>query len=166
MIPRLAHLDHLTQGLSQFPVLALLGPRQVGKTTRARQLAATWQGPVRLFDCEDPDDQARLADPAFVLRPLTGLVILDEIQMRPDLFPLLRVLADRTATPARFLILGSAAPELLQRTAETLAGRVAFQELDGFGLDELRRLPEKNVPDCAGFSVGFKARQQAHGRTM
>jgi len=118
-------------------VVALLGPRQVGKTTLARQLAEAWAGPVKQFDLEDPDDQARLADPAFVLRPLTGLVVLDEIQTRPDLFPLLRVLADRTDTPARFLILGSAAPELLKQAAESLAGRVAFHELDGFGLDEL-----------------------------
>ncbi|WP_313950701.1 ATP-binding protein [Accumulibacter sp.] len=137
MIPRSAHLDRLTKGLPQVPVLARLGARQVGKTTLARQLATTWHGPVRHFDCEDPDDQARLADPAFVLRPLTGLVILDEIQMRPDIFPLLRVLADRANVPARFLILGSAAPELLRHAAETLAGRVVFQELDGLGLDEL-----------------------------
>jgi predicted AAA+ superfamily ATPase len=137
MLPRTVHLDQLVQRLSRFPVVALLGARQVGKTTLARQLAAAWVGPVRQFDLEDPDDQARLADPAFALRPLTGLVVLDEIQTRPDLFPLLRVLADRPDTPARFLILGSAAPELWRHTAESLAGRVAFQELDGFGLDEL-----------------------------
>lgn len=137
MLPRQVHLDRLVERLSHFPVVALLGPRQVGKTTLARQLAASWDGPARLFDLEDPDDQARLADPAFVLRPLTGLVVLDEIQTRPDLFPLLRVLADRSDSPARFLILGSAAPELLQHAAESLAGRIAFQELDGFGLDEL-----------------------------
>ena len=137
MIPRPIHLDQLVRRLANFPVVAMLGPRQVGKTTLARQLAAQWQGPVRHFDLEDPDDQARLADPAFVLRPLTGLVVLDEIQTRPDLFPLLRVLADRPDTPARFLLLGSAAPELLRHTAETLAGRVAFHELDGLALDEI-----------------------------
>jgi predicted AAA+ superfamily ATPase len=137
MIPRLTHLDQLTRRLADFPVVAMLGPRQVGKTTLARQLAAQWAGPVRHFDLEDPDDQARLTDPAFVLRPLTGLVVLDEIQTRPDLFPLLRVLADRPDTPARFLLLGSAAPELLRHTAETLAGRVAFHELDGLALDEI-----------------------------
>jgi len=143
MIPRPIHLDQLARRLANFPVVAMLGPRQVGKTTLARQLAAQWQGPVRHFDLEDPDDQARLADPAFVLRPLTGLVVLDEIQTRPDLFPLLRVLADRPDTPARFLLLGSAAPELLRHTAETLAGRVAFHELDGLALDEI-------APDEAG----------------
>ena len=137
MIPRPTHLDQLTRSLADFPVVTMLGPRQVGKTTLARQLAAQWDGPVRSFDLGDPDDQARLADPAFVLRPLTGLVVLDEIQMRPDLFPLLRVLADRPHAPARFLVLGSAAPELLRHTAETLAGRVAFHELDGLALDEI-----------------------------
>lgn len=137
MIPRPTHLDQLARRLADFPVVAMLGPRQVGKTTLARQLAAQWDGPVRHFDLEDPDDQARLADPAFVLRPLAGLVVLDEIQTRPDLFPLLRVLADRPDTPARFLLLGSAAPELLRHAAETLAGRLAFHELDGLALDEI-----------------------------
>jgi uncharacterized protein len=137
MIVRRSHLSQLAEKLSDFPVVALLGPRQVGKTTLARQLAAQWQGPVKHFDLEDPDDQARLADPAFVLRPLTGLVVLDEIQLRPDLFSLLRVLADREGTPARFLILGSAAPELMRHTAETLAGRVVFHELDGLALHEI-----------------------------
>ncbi|MBL8488554.1 MAG: ATP-binding protein, partial [Rhodocyclaceae bacterium] len=123
--------------LDAFPVVALLGPRQVGKTTLARQLAAQWDGPVATFDLEDPDDLARLADPSFILRPLRGLVVLDEIQWRPDLFPLLRVLADRTECPARFLILGSASPELMRHAAESLAGRIGFHELEGFGLDEL-----------------------------
>lgn len=115
----------------------MLGPRQVGKTTLARQLAGLWNGPVKHFDLEDPEDQARLVDPSFVLRPLTGLIVLDEIQTRPDLFPLLRVLADRPDTPARFLLLGSAAPELMRHTSETLAGRVVFHELGGLGVDEI-----------------------------
>jgi predicted AAA+ superfamily ATPase len=130
--------------LAGSPVVALLGPRQVGKTTLAGQVAARWDGPVRQFDLEDPDDLARLADPAFALRPLTGLVILDEIQKRPDLFPLLRVLADRPDSPARFLLLGSAAPELIRHAAETLAGRVAFHELDGLALEEIA-LDQKGV---------------------
>jgi len=124
--------------LQQFPVVALLGPRQVGKTTLARQVAEQWSGPTHHFDLEDPDDQARLADPSFVLRPLTGLVVLDEIQTQPHLFPLLRVLADRPDAPARFLILGSAAPELLRNTSESLAGRVRFYELGGLNLSELK----------------------------
>lgn len=137
MILRSKHLAQVMLGLRQFPVVALLGPRQVGKTTLARQLMAQWDGPTHHFDLEDPDDQARLSDAAFVLRPLTGLVVLDEVQTMPSLFPLLRVLADRADATARFLILGSAAPELLRNTSESLAGRVMFHELDGLGLDEL-----------------------------
>ncbi len=169
MIPRPAHLDRLAHRLANFPVVALLGPRQVGKTTLARQLAMEWDGPVRHFDLEDPDDQARLADPAFVLRPLTGLVVLDEIQTRPDLFPLLRVLSDRPDTPARFLVLGSAAPELLRHTAETLAGRVVFHELDGLGLDEIAPV-EAGVGGLdtrwlrGGFPRALLATDQAEGR--
>lgn len=169
MIPRPAHLGQLVHRLAGFPVVAMLGPRQVGKTTLARQLAAQWDGPVRRFDLEDPDDQARLADPSFALRPLTGLVVLDEIQTRPDLFPLLRVLADRPGTPARFLILGSAAPELLRHTAETLAGRVAFHELDGLALDEIA--PTETGTDRldtrwlrGGFPRAFLATDQAGSR--
>jgi predicted AAA+ superfamily ATPase len=137
MIHRQQHLLQVLAALRQFPVVALLGARQVGKTTLARQVAAQWEGPTHVFDLEDPDDQARLSDASFVLRRLNGLVVLDEIQCRPDLFALLRVLADRADTPARFLILGSAAPDLLRNTAESLAGRVVFHELDGLSLDEL-----------------------------
>ena len=137
MIQRPRHLRQVVTALGQFPVVALLGSRQVGKTTLSRQVAALWDGPTHRFDLEDPDDQARLSDAAFVLRRLSGLVVLDEIQVRPDLFPLLRVLADRPDSPARFLILGSAAPELLRNTSESLAGRVTFHELDGLALDEL-----------------------------
>jgi predicted AAA+ superfamily ATPase len=156
MILRQIHLRQITDKLADFPVVAMLGPRQVGKTTLARQLAAEWPGPVKHFDLEDPDDLARLADPAFVLRPLSGLVVLDEIQTRPDLFPLLRVLADRAETPARFLILGSAAPELMRHTSETLAGRVVFHELDGLGLDEMVPAPsDEDLLDERWLRGGF-----------
>lgn len=156
MIPRQAHMQRLIEQLADSPVVAMLGTRQVGKTTLARQLAAQWDGPVRHFDLEDPEDQARLTDPAFVLRPLTGLVVLDEIQTRPDLFPLLRVLADRENVPARFLILGSAAPELMRHAAETLAGRVAFHELDGLALNELATAqPGENLLDNRWLRGGF-----------
>lgn len=126
--------------LSQFPVVALIGPRQAGKTTLARSLA-----PAHFFDLEDPRDAARLASPMMALEPLTGLIVLDEIQTHAHLFPALRVLADRPNRPAQFLILGSAAPELAQRSAESLAGRVAYHELTGFdltevGVENLRRL--------------------------
>ena len=145
MILRTCHLELLKRQLANFPVVAILGARQVGKTTLARQLEKDWFGSKYHFDLEDPDDQARLTDPSFVLRELKGLVVLDEIQLRPDIFPLLRVLADRPDTPARFLILGSAAPELLKHTAESLAGRVVFHELDGLALNEISQIT--SVPD-------------------
>ena len=139
-IPRRHHLRRLTLLLREAPVVALLGARQIGKSTLARQLVAARRGPTTWFDLENPADLARLADPGLELRRLRGLVVLDEIQRLPDVFPLLRVLADRPRTPARFLVLGSASPELLRQTSETLAGRAAFHELDGFGLREVSDL--------------------------
>ena len=136
MIPRDAHVAAVLRLLDQFPVVALLGARQVGKTTLAGMVAAQWAETTR-FDLEDPRDQTRLAAPMLALEPLRGLVVLDEIQRRPDLFPMLRVLADRPGTPARFLILGSASPELIRASAESLAGRVAHHELPGLGLAEV-----------------------------
>ena len=137
MIPRHRHLNRVRLLLRESPVVALLGPRQVGKTTLARQLAASHDASVAWFDLEDPVDLARLDDPGLELRPLRGLVVLDEIHRLPDVFRLLRVLADRPGVPARFLVLGSASPELLRQSSETLAGRIAFHELDGFGLTEV-----------------------------
>ena len=139
-VSRRRHLRRLTLLLRESPVVALLGARQTGKSTLARQLVAARRGPTTWFDLENPEDLARLADPGLELRPLRGLVVLDEIQRLPDVFPLLRVLADRPRTPARFLVLGSASPDLLRQTSETLAGRVAFHELGGFDLHEVSDL--------------------------
>ena len=137
LIPRPAHLRRIRQLLAESPVVALLGARQVGKSTLARQVVAESPGPCTWFDLEDPAHRARLSDPALELRPLRGLVVLDEIHRLPEVFPLLRVLADRPGNPARFLVLGSASPDLLRQTSETLAGRVLFHRLAGFGLDEI-----------------------------
>ena len=142
-VTRVHHLQRVELLLREFPVVALLGARQAGKTTLARQLAAAHQDCVTWFDLEDPADVNRLADPALELRPLKGLVVLDEIHRLPGIFELLRVLADRSGPPARFLVLGSASPELLRQTSESLAGRIAFHELGGFDLtevDDLERL--------------------------
>jgi hypothetical protein len=123
--------------LRHTPVVAILGARQVGKTTLARRVAARMQGPTTFFDLEHPGDLARLADPMLALGGLRGLVVLDEVQKRPELFGTLRVLADRPRKPARFLILGSASPELLRQSSESLAGRIMYHELSGFSLDEV-----------------------------
>ncbi|HKI02728.1 MAG TPA: ATP-binding protein [Thermoanaerobaculia bacterium] len=137
MIERPGHIACLRGLLGQFPVVGLIGSRQVGKTTLAMALAAGFTGEVTRFDLENPRHLYRLEDPMFALESLEGLVILDEIQLRPELFPVLRVLADREGAPARFLVLGSASPLLLRQSSESLAGRIAYHELDGLSLDEV-----------------------------
>ena len=161
-IVREHHLSRVRLLLREFPVVALLGARQVGKTTLARQLAAANRDSVTWFDLEDPADVALLADPGLELRPLRGLVVLDEIHRLPNIFRLLRVLADRPGLPARFLVLGSASPELLRQTSESLAGRIAFHELDGFGVtevDDLERLWLRG-----GFPRSYLARSEPASR--
>ncbi len=117
-------------------MVALLGARQVGKTTLAKALIRGWNGEAIRFDLEDPRDLGQLDEPMLALEPLRGLVVIDEVQRRPELFPALRVLADRSPSPAKFLVLGSASPELLSQGSESLAGRIAFHELYGFDLEE------------------------------
>ncbi len=124
--------------LQDNPVVALSGPRQVGKTTLARMFSESADGvEVHFFDLESPGDLARLANPELTLSPLKGLVILDEIQRLPELFPVLRVLVDRPGLAAKFLILGSASSELIVGAGESLAGRVSFIDVSGFSLQEL-----------------------------
>jgi len=141
-VAREGYRRQIADSLARFRVTALLGPRQCGKTTIARELAA---GPDAYFDLEDPLDLARLEAPRQTLGALSGLVVIDEIQRRPDLFPLLRVLADRQDQPARFLVLGSASLDLIKGVSESLAGRVGFVDLSGFdgtevGFDRLETL--------------------------
>lgn len=136
MISRQTHLAELRRKLARSPVVALLGARQVGKTTLAKALSAE-MGAAAHFDLEDPRDLARLDEATLTLEPLRGLVIIDEVQHRPDLFPVLRVLVDRTPLPARFLVLGSASPELLRQGSQSLTGRLAYHELGGFDLAEV-----------------------------
>ena len=138
MIRRAAHIRALLQRLGAFPVVVILGPRQIGKTTLARQVADEHAGPVHRLDLENPVDLNRLLeDPVLVLDEMRGLVVIDEVQRRPDLFPVLRVLADRRPLPARFLVLGSASPALIRQSSESLAGRVHYYRLGGLGLDEV-----------------------------
>ena len=136
MISRPHHETAIRHLLGQFPVVGLVGARQVGKTTLARRLATREQGPVTIFDLEDPTDAASLADPKLALETLEGLVIIDEVQHSEGLFRLLRVLVDRPSNTARFLVLGSAGPELLRQSSESLAGRIAYHELPPFGVED------------------------------
>jgi predicted AAA+ superfamily ATPase len=135
MIDRATDRQLVQSALKRSRVVALLGPRQCGKTTLARELVAPES--ENYFDLEDPTSLARLEEPELALRPLRGLVVIDEVQRRPELFPLLRVLADRRPLRARFLILGSASPELLKQSSETLAGRLETVHLEGFRISDL-----------------------------
>ena len=147
----------LRELISYNPIVAVLGARQVGKTTLARIIEDNWEGESHYFDLESIDDVVRLDDPQFALSSLNGLVVLDEIQNRPDLFSTLRVLADRPNLPARFLILGSASPDLLQQGSETLAGRIAFHQLTGFSLNEVMLSDFNKLWLRGGFPRAFTA---------
>lgn len=134
-------LDRIEKGFRATPVVALLGPRQCGKTTLARQFEKKQNAQRKsstFFDLEDPTQLASLETPKLTLETLQGLVVIDEVQRRPDLFPVLRVLVDRPRNAARFLILGSASRDLLRQSSETLAGRISFVELTPFNLGELK----------------------------
>ena len=137
MLKRPEEIQTLKILLRRYPVVGLVGARQVGKTTLARLLIRESASPVSYFDLENPADQARLGDPMLGLKDLRGLVVIDEIQRLPEIFPILRVLGDRRPLKTRFLILGSASPELIQRSSESLAGRIAYHELTGFSLPEV-----------------------------
>jgi predicted AAA+ superfamily ATPase len=139
-------------------VVALLGPRQCGKTTLAREIVAP--GSLNYFDLEDPQSLARLSEPDVALRPLRKWVVIDEIQRRPDLFPLLRVLADRRPLPARFLILGSASPSLLRQSSESLAGRIETVPLEGFRLSDLGAAEQNRHWLRGGFPLAYTARTE------
>lgn len=145
--------------LRRSPVVALNGPRQCGKTTLARQLAGERR--AAYFDLEDPVGEARLAAPMTALAGLRGLVVIDEVQRAPHLFPVLRVLADRKPAPARFLLLGSASPELSRGASETLAGRVQFIEMAGFELADVGEHAADRLWLRGGFPRSFLARSDA-----
>ena len=160
MIKRTGHLRRLGSLMRQFPVVGILGARQVGKTTLARQLTEGRRGGVTYFDLESAEDLALLADPMLALQPLRGLIVIDEVQRRPDLFTQLRVLVDQPRTNRRFLVLGSASPDLLQQSSETLAGRIAFHELNGFSLEEVGLQEWPKLWHRGGFPRSFLARSE------
>lgn len=159
LVPRSAILRHIGALLKASPVVALLGPRQSGKTTLARQIVSSTNGEV--FDLEDPRDEQRLAEPMTALEGLRGLVVIDEIQRAPDLFRVLRVLADRRPVRTRFLVLGSASPELLRQSSESLAGRIRFVELPGFTLSEVGEANVRRRLLRGGFPPSYLARSDA-----
>lgn len=148
-------------GFARSPAVALLGPRQCGKTTLARAFADTSAEPARVFDLEHPADEAALRNPLLVLEPLQGLVVIDEVQRMPALFPVLRVLLDRPNAPAKFLLLGSASPHLVRGVTESLAGRVAFVDMQGFSLEDVGPDRYRQLWLRGGFPRSFLADDEA-----
>jgi predicted AAA+ superfamily ATPase len=158
MIPRLTDIAIIRTALRRSRVVALVGPRQCGKTTLAREFVSP--GSRNYFDLEDPASLARLSQSDTALRSLRKLVVIDEVQRRPELFPLLRVLADRRPLPARFLILGSASPELLRQSSESLAGRIEIVPLEGFRLSDLGASAQMRHWIRGGFPLAYTARTE------
>lgn len=156
MLQRTEYLQQLHTAIKRAPVVSMLGPRQCGKTTLARLFGS--ETGATYFDLESIPDQRRLQNPEFVLGSLNGLVILDEIQVKPDLFNVLRVLVDRPGNRARFLILGSASPAILKNVSETLAGRTEFIELSGFHSGEVDHNALEKLWLRGGFPLSFLAR--------
>ena len=158
MISRVRAEAEVRQSLAQAPVTALLGPRQCGKTTLARQIGD--QAGATIFDMQDPQVVAAFQNPKLVLSPLEGLIILDEAQLVPALYPVLRVLVDddrRTGKDRRFLLIGSAAPELIKGVSESLAGRIHLIPMQGFCIDETGPETLARLWNRGGFPDSFLA---------
>ena len=155
MIARMRTIADIKTALERSRAVALLGPRQCGKTTLAR-LFVSPDSP-NYFDLEDPLSLARLDEAMIALRGLTGLVVIDEVQRRPDLFPILRVLTDREPLPARFLILGSASPALLRQSSESLAGRLEIVSIGGLSLVDTGMESHEAHWFRGGFPLSFLA---------
>ena len=159
IVTRPVVLAAIETALARRPVVVLTGPRQCGKTTLARELLS--EASLNYFDLEDPASLARLDEPMTALRPLEGLVVIDEVQRRPELFPVLRVLADRRAKPARFLILGSASGDLLRQSSESLAGRTERIGIGGFSLREVGARAGQMLWRRGGFPLSYLADSEA-----
>ncbi|MBM3789471.1 MAG: ATP-binding protein [Acidobacteria bacterium] len=149
----------IEKGLRHFPVTLILGPRQCGKTTLARKVCKARKGTY--FDLEDPETALKPETAKLVLGDLKGLVVIDEVQRQPQLFALLRVLADRRPISTRFLILGSASPDLVKDVSESLAGRVTYVDMGGFLLHEVGEAGQSALWVRGGFPEAFLARSES-----
>ncbi len=162
MLERTALEKTVRAALARSPAVALVGPRQVGKTTLARGLLGA--ASPNWFDLEDPQVEAQLASPLVALKDLRGLVVIDEVQHAPALFKVLRVLIDRPDNPARFLLLGSASPALLRQSSESLAGRIEVIEAAGFTPDETGAEQAQRLWSRGGFPRSFTAHSDEASR--
>ena len=161
-VARTAVRARIAAALQRSRGVVLVGPRQVGKTTLARSFVAA--GDASYFDLEDPRVEAQFEAPMLLLEPLRGLVVIDEVQRAPELFKALRVLMDRDAAPAKFLLLGSASPGLLRQSSESLAGRVETIEIGGFTLDETGAAAQAALWLRGGYPRSYLAASDADSR--
>lgn len=159
---RINYLSYIQFGFDVHPIVAILGPRQCGKTTLAKQYADQCAAShVTHFDLEDPTHLSRLENPKLALENLRGLIIIDEIQRAPGLFEVLRVLVDENPKTRQFLILGSASRELIQQSSETLAGRIGYLQLTPFTLSEVEHTNLNTLWIRGGFPRSFLANSEA-----
>jgi uncharacterized protein len=156
MIERTFYKKYIEKALGRSRAVALLGPRQCGKTTLARQIVDIHS--PNYFDLEDPSTLIGFEDPKTALEHLKGIVVIDEVQRCPEVFPVFRVLLDRVSLPAKFLILGSASPDLLKQSSESLAGRLELIEMEGFGLSEIGEKKQMRLWNRGGFPMSFLAK--------
>lgn len=155
-------ISEIKDSILNNPVTALVGSRQSGKTTLAKEIGEWYseRGEVHYFDLEYTEDLLSLENPQRTLEDLEGLIVIDEVQRKADLFPLLRVFSDRDPLPARFLVLGSASGELLRQTSESLAGRIEYIELPGFGIDEIDEVRHDQLWIRGGYPRSFLANSE------
>jgi len=164
LIERNTALESISSAFQVHPVVAVLGPRQCGKTTLCKEFLKTFEGPVQTFDLEDPEDLAKLERPKLALQNLEGLVVIDEIQKVEELFPLLRVLVDRENFNTKFLILGSASRELIKQSSESLAGRIQYIELSPLKLNEVGYQKNTELWVRGGFPLSFLAKSDVESQ--
>lgn len=158
LLKRNKALDLLKEKLAYSPAVAILGPRQCGKTTLVKQFIKTIPNKeINFFDLEDPRDLARLENPILSLEDLSGYVVIDEIQRKPELFPILRVLIDKQKNNTKYILLGSASRDILESSSETLAGRISYLELEGFGIDVIKKSETNKLWLRGGFPRSFLA---------
>lgn len=158
MLKRLPELECLRALLKRNPVAGIIGARQVGKTTLAHMYAKSISQKIHFFDLENTEHLARLSDPMLTLKQLKGLIVIDEVQRHPEIFSTIRVLVDRPKKVARFLILGSASPVLLQQSSESLAGRIEYHQLGGFTLNDAGNKKSDQLWIRGGFPRSYLAR--------
>lgn len=159
-IKRNAEIEILNSLVRNNSVVAILGPRQCGKTTLSSQFASQWKSEATFFDLEHPRDIQRLEEPMLALENLSGLIVIDEVQRTPDLFPVLRVLADRNKK-AKYLILGSASRDLIRQSSETLAGRISYLEIGGFSSQLVGASKTERLWIRGSFPRSFLAQNEA-----